>query len=149
MRGEATAGRRREARCGAGKRRAARPQLEEPAGRGRSEGGGCDAAGLGGAPRWSTRAGRVGGRGAASGGPARDGVRGRAGPRGEEAAAVCGRGGEVEREAVASPCGAGVGAMGLTEVGDAAVAMDTVMEVALFRHIMLTSGWKVMRWLFF
>ncbi|XP_037488038.1 noroxomaritidine synthase 1-like [Triticum dicoccoides] len=32
---------------------------------------------------------------------------------------------------------------------DAAVAMNTVMEVALFRHIMLTSGWKVMRWLFF
>ncbi|XBI96604.1 hypothetical protein VPH35_032867 [Triticum aestivum] len=28
---------------------------------------------------------------------------------------------------------------------DAAVAMDTVMEVALFRHIVPTSGWKVMR----
>ena len=28
------------------------------------------------------------------------------------------RGGQEEREVVASPCGAGVGAMGLTEVGD-------------------------------
>ena len=30
---------------------------------------------------------------------------------------------------------------------DAAVAMDTTMEVGFFRHMMPTSCWKSMRWL--